>query len=165
MQRPTEFVKYLGPYEAVGYDAACGEPIAWGFSLRRRLDDAQWNALSEHGEMECFGNSWALVVKRLTHLEAIEKYGGVSECPTGPRGGWRSITYGKRQFLSKLEGVVYGHASRTHPKLSRELPARGAGSEAVEVDPEAFECAFGIPDPGPEFHDEIVDTLRLLLNG
>lgn len=154
MQPPTEFIECLGPYEAVGYDSACGEPIAWGFYLRRRLSDAQWDALNEYGSLECFGSSWALVVKRLTHAEAIEKYGEVSACPTGPRGGWRSITYGTRQFLSKLEGVTYGHFAPPprDPVEKREDP----------VESVAFERAFGIRDPGPEFHDEIVATLHLL---
>ena len=105
MNKPAGYENDLGPYTELMVDSSCGETISWGFPIQRHLGD-RFNALGEHGKLQCLrAGSWALVTKRLTHEEAIEKYGEVTEQPTGPLGGWRSITYGSTRFLSRLEGV------------------------------------------------------------
>jgi len=102
--KPSEYESDLGPYTELMVDSSCGETISWGFRILRHLGE-RFNALGKHGKLQCLQTgSWALVTKQLTHEEAIEKYGPVTARPTGPQGGWRSITYGTTRFLSRLEG-------------------------------------------------------------
>lgn len=104
MNKPEGYEGDLGPYCELMVDSSCGETISWGFVIKRQLGE-RFNALGKHGKLQCLqAGSWALVTKQLTHGEAIEKYGEVAARPTGPLGGWRSITYGTKTFLTRLEG-------------------------------------------------------------
>ena len=104
MNKPDGYESDLGSYTELFVDSSCGETISWGFKILRHLG-SRFDELRKHGKVECLSpGNWALVVKRLTHDEAVEKYGEVTDRPTGPRGGWRSITYGEHKFLSRLEG-------------------------------------------------------------
>ena len=105
MERPEGYgPEDLGPHGPVVFDAGSGEPIAWGFEIRRTLGEDRFNALSRFGSLSCIGGmrrSWVLVTRWLTEAEAVEKYGPVTNMHVGPRGGFQSVTYGKTRFLSK----------------------------------------------------------------
>ena len=45
---------------------------------------------------------WVLICLRLTRAVAEQVYGQVTEEERGPRGGWRSITFGTTRFASRL---------------------------------------------------------------
>ena len=64
------------------YDSWCGEPIQF-----------------IHYEDE------KLIVTNLTREEAIEKYGLVTNEDFGPKGGWKSVTFGTTKFISKYMRV------------------------------------------------------------
>jgi len=103
-EKPEGYETDLGSYTELLYDSSCGETVSWGFKILRPLGD-RFNALRQFGKLVCLSpGQWALEVKSLTHEEALEKYGEVTSRPEGPRGGWRSITYGERTFLTRLEG-------------------------------------------------------------
>jgi len=41
-----------------------------------------------------------VIIKTLTRQKAIEKYGVITEEIFGARGGWKSVTFGQKKFLS-----------------------------------------------------------------
>ena len=102
-QKPKAFEKELSVYEAVLFDGWCGEPVAWGFKIRCYLGNDRFDELRNYGNLEyCDINVWALVIKTLTRKKAIEKYGSITDETFGPRGGWKSTTFGENKFVSKF---------------------------------------------------------------
>ena len=80
-----------------------GETIAWGFKIKHYRGEKHFNNLRKHGELECVGlGVWVLVIKRLTSEQAIAKYGPITVQEFGPRGAWRSVTYGNKKFISSV---------------------------------------------------------------
>ncbi len=108
--KPEGYEDEFGGYRAVLFDGWCDEPIAWGFPLTRHLEEERFQSLRKAHEVVYIRDgmsrgSWVVVTSRLTHADAIEEYGAIADLELGPRGGWRSITYGKRKFCAKLPGV------------------------------------------------------------
>lgn len=107
---PERYAAYLGPYQEVIYDAACGKPIGWGRYLiaKERLGNELFDRIGkecrgqwQYLQPESFGNrKWALVDRWLTQEEAVELYGSQTAIVLGPRGGFKSITYGTTTFIS-----------------------------------------------------------------
>jgi hypothetical protein len=108
VQKPAGHEEDLGDYAPLLRDSACGETIAWGFPILSQIVDGRFDALRQHGRVECLdeadGGGYGLVMRELTHEEAIRKYGPVTERDTWPGGEWGSIVYGRTRFLSKLDG-------------------------------------------------------------
>jgi len=111
MNKPIGFENDLGDFGPVLFDGICGEPIAWGFKILRRLGEQRFKELSlimstggggietgGHGEMNL---SWFAIVKYLSPNEAIIHYGEISALFTGPKGGFRRVTYGQKTFCCK----------------------------------------------------------------
>ena len=104
MTIPEGYENELSQFGPCIFDGYCGEPIGWGFKINRRLGEERFNMLRKYGALECVGgynSSWVLVTKWLTREEAIQEYGAVSEEEYGPRGGWKSVTFGEKKFISK----------------------------------------------------------------
>lgn len=105
MNKPVGFEEVLGGYGAQLFDSWSGEPVSWGFKITKRIDDdAKWNELKKHGKLECnhgYPSSWFLIVKELTVDEAVAKYGEITSMVVGPRGGFRTVTYGDKTFCSR----------------------------------------------------------------
>ena len=102
---PEKFKSFLGEYKAVLFDSHCGEPIMWGYPIIAHLGEDLWKEISNYGGLE-YGRSndsgqWYLVTKYLTHKDAVEKYGSVTNLELGPRGGFRTITFGQKTFCQK----------------------------------------------------------------
>ena len=97
----------LGKFGPVLNDSGCGEPVAWGHPITRRLGEKTFEELRKYGALE-YGSpgrldgTWLLVTKRLSKAEAIEKYGPITHEERGPRGGFRFDIYGDKKFFSKL---------------------------------------------------------------
>lgn len=101
--KPEEFENELGHYGPVLFDSWCDEPVAWGFKILHYLGEERFGKLSKYGRLECLEPGiWALVVKTLAREEAIEKYGAITEEILGPRGGWKSTTFGDKKFTSRF---------------------------------------------------------------
>lgn len=103
MEIPEKFKGYLGRYGDCFFDSYSGEPISWGYPITKHLGEELWSELAGYGDLQCAHSSgnWYLIIKSLTIPEAIEKYGAVTKEERGPRGGFRTVTYGKTQFSSK----------------------------------------------------------------
>jgi hypothetical protein len=102
---PEGYEGSLSGYGPILFDPSCGEPIGWGFVIRRQLGEEAFNALARYGDLQCLDprggpGNWALVVERLTEEKAIEMYGPRTELELGPRGGFKTVTYGTRKFRS-----------------------------------------------------------------
>ena len=97
---PPGYDDDLSEHKACLFDSYCGEPLAWGFELRRRLGDSRFDALSQYGKLECSYPRWFLITRELTREEAVAKYGEVTNEVFGPRGGWKSVTFGNKTFMS-----------------------------------------------------------------
>jgi hypothetical protein len=124
---PAGYELELSTYGPQVYDAACGEIIGWGFRILRHLGEERFEALRVHGEAHCFtAGSWALITRWLTCAEAATQYGAVASVERGPRGGFRSITYGSKRFASR-----------------RLLPETIPSSVHVDVPGEKIACARG----------------------
>ena len=100
--KPEGYENSLGLYGPQIFDSFCGEPIGWGFKILERLGDDKFNKLRTFGSLECIYPSWFLITKHLTREDAIEKYGSITAEERGPRGGFRSDTYGTKRFANKL---------------------------------------------------------------
>lgn len=105
MKKIEGYENDLGEYGPQLFDSYCGEPIEWGFKILRRLDEERFNNLRKFGDIS-YGHSSNiptpfLIVKRLTKEEAIEKYGPITKQEFGPRGGFRTITFGDKTFMQR----------------------------------------------------------------
>jgi len=100
---PPELKRHLGTYGPQLFDSYCSEPIMWGYKILHYLGDELWQKMQKYGTMECASESgnWYLITEKLTPEKAIEKYGPVTDLELGPRGGFRSVTYGEKQFCSR----------------------------------------------------------------
>jgi hypothetical protein len=103
--KPSGYEAELADYKPCLFDAYCGEPVAWGFQILTRMGEYRFNALRKFGELECdhsgFASTWFLIVRKLTREDAVERYGEITSEEFGPRGGWKSVTFGTTTFLSK----------------------------------------------------------------
>ena len=101
-KKPEGYEDDLGPYGPVSFDAHCGEPVSWGFKITRRLGEPRFNWLRNNYAMDCHGpGEWVVVTSRLRPEKAVEKYGPVTDVEWGPRGGFRSVTFGDKKFVTK----------------------------------------------------------------
>jgi len=103
MQKPKGYEDCLGTYGPQLYDSYCGEIIAWGFTIIKQINN-RFNELNNFGETVCsyslHGSTWVLVTKWLSREEAIKKYGAITQEIWGPRGGWKSVTFGTKTFIN-----------------------------------------------------------------
>ncbi len=99
--KPAGYEDVLSDYKACLFDGWCGEPVGWGFELVERIREERFEALGKRGKLECAYPKWFLIAKSLTRDEAIRKYGPVANEEFGPRGGWKSVTFGDKKFLSR----------------------------------------------------------------
>lgn len=102
-EKPSGYEDALGNYQVILVDMICGEPVAWGFPIVRHLGDEKFNKLRNFGILQYYDlDKWALVVKTLSREEAEKIYGPINGEIFGPRGGWRSTTFGTTKFISKF---------------------------------------------------------------
>lgn len=115
-KKPKGYEDALGEFGPQLFDSYSGEPVAWGFRIIRHLGD-KFDALRLFGKLECSYPDWFLITKELTFKEAIEKYGKVTSMVTGPRGGFRKITFGETEFSSKRLAPNFREGERVDSSL------------------------------------------------
>jgi hypothetical protein len=98
----TNFDNCLSSRTVEIFDSSCGEPIKWGRQLIKYLGETEFDNLCRKHKVEYISESWLVIDKTLTRDEAIEKYGEITNEEFGPRGGWKSITFGNKKFISKI---------------------------------------------------------------
>lgn len=101
---PEDLKEYLGSFGPQAYDAYCGEPVGWGYKIVKHCGDEIWSRLSKFGEQVClhgsYDTTWVLITRKLSREEAETLYGSVTNEEFGPRGGWKSVTFGDKKFAS-----------------------------------------------------------------
>jgi hypothetical protein len=99
---PQDLMQFLGEHRVVLKDSWCGEPIAWGHDIVRRIGDLDWDRLRLYGDLECISKGdWVLVLRWVTPEFLSKEYGPPTKIVTGPRGGFRHIVYGEKTFTSR----------------------------------------------------------------
>lgn len=101
VEKPIGYENELSSYQAILFDSWCGEAVAWRFKIIKYLGEERFNDLHQYGELVYTDLDWAIVMKSLTRLDAKEKYGEITEEIFGPKGGWKSVTFGDKKFCSK----------------------------------------------------------------
>ncbi len=103
IKKPKGYENDLSDYGPVFFDSWCGEPFCWGFKILHHLGEERFNELCQFGSLECSHPemNWFLIVKKLNRDEAVKKYGSITDEEFGPRGGWKSITFGNKKFSAK----------------------------------------------------------------
>lgn len=102
--KPEGYEKTLSDFDVVARDSSSNEPIAWGFTIISKMDEERFTSLRSSHDVVCFGGTpprWVVVSKWLTAEEAVERYGAVTKIVNGPRGAWKSTTYGATTFTSR----------------------------------------------------------------
>ena len=105
------FEEYLSQNESSFRDGKCGEPVMWGYKITRKMPEDLFEKLRydtpgvflkcEQGRYPYYSNTtWYAITRTLTRSKAIKKYGAVTNEEFGPRGGWRSVTFGDKTFES-----------------------------------------------------------------
>jgi hypothetical protein len=104
---PNKFLSSLDTDETELTDSLSREPVAWGRKIIERLGEDAFNELKTTCGTHFYHGDWFVITKRLTRDDAIEKYGEVTDEEFGPRGGWKSVTFGETKFNTKsLKGEV-----------------------------------------------------------
>lgn len=103
--RPPGYETDLSEYKPCLFDSCCGEPVAWGFEIVRRLGEDRFEALRQFGSLQYGDSKWFLITRELTRAEAIDNYGPITAEEFGPRGGWKSVTFGNKRFFSRTFGA------------------------------------------------------------
>ena len=102
-EMPTDLRSFFGGYGPQFHDGYCGEPIAWGYKVIARMGEERWSKASQYGRLECNHGTgdWYLITQALTPDEARAQHGEITNIELGPRGGFRSVTFGSKKFASK----------------------------------------------------------------
>lgn len=122
--KPLGFESDLGSFEALHFDNISQEPVAWGFRLLTSLSKESLKSLRQYGSLQCLHEDedegdLCLLVRHLSHNEAISKYGAPTRVECGPNGAYRACTYGNTMFSTKLHGWP-GHTVFDQRILRRE---------------------------------------------
>lgn len=104
-RKPPGYESDLSDFGPCVLDAYCGESVGWGFKIQRRLERDRLEVLRAYGSLECCYSEhlqpqWYLVTHWLSRDEAQRKYGDITHETFGPRGGWKSVTFGTKTFMS-----------------------------------------------------------------
>jgi hypothetical protein len=80
-------------------DSWSGKPVA----RVRYVRDMPTELFNQHRDkMVCVTiGMWGYLEMVVTREECIERYGKITDEEYGPRGGWKSVTFGTTKFISK----------------------------------------------------------------
>lgn len=104
---PNKFLPFLSQYGPHVIDKTAQVAVGYGYAIvGEKMGDELWQELSKYGK-QVFVNPgpqgyWALITSQLTKEEAIATFGPITNIEYGPRGGWKSTTYGNVKFTDKL---------------------------------------------------------------
>jgi hypothetical protein len=79
-------------------DAWCGKPIAYYRMLTHQLPESTFGKIRSKLLYSNGMERWLYITKKVTREECITLYGEITEEEYGPRGGWKSVTFGTTKF-------------------------------------------------------------------
>ena len=103
--KPKGYEDSLSDFKVCLYDGDCGEAVMWGFEITKRLGEPAFEELRKFGDLVCGGGyppSWFLITQKLTANKAKQLYGPKGKDEYGPMGGWKSVTFGDKRFISDV---------------------------------------------------------------
>lgn len=103
-KKPEGFEDCLSNYDVQLFDSYCGKPIGWGFRIIRIMGEEKFRSLGQFGNLVCNYPDWYLITKTLWKEEAEELYGPITNIELGPRGGFKSMTFGETRFAVQISG-------------------------------------------------------------
>ena len=79
-------------------DAICGKPVAYVRTQTSRIPEELFTENFEKMVYTNSNNMWVYIERKVTREECIKLYGEITDEEYGPRGGWKSVTFGKTKF-------------------------------------------------------------------
>ena len=79
-------------------DSYSGKPIAYFKTQTSRIPE---DLFKENYDKMLYSNSmnaWIYLTRKVTREECIKLYGDITHEEYGPRGGWKSVTFGTTKF-------------------------------------------------------------------
>lgn len=80
------------------FDSHSGKPIAYFRIQKTRIPEELFSKNYSRMMYSNSNNSWVYLVRKVTREECIELYGPITNEEFGPRGGWKSVTFGTNKF-------------------------------------------------------------------
>jgi hypothetical protein len=105
---PQKFEPYLDVNECAIVDHVAGVPVAHGRKIIAKMGEDLFEELKQYGKLEYILpkegklGEWYFLSRQLSRSEAAEQFGECTSEVFGPRGGWKSVTFGVTTFGSKL---------------------------------------------------------------
>jgi hypothetical protein len=81
------------------HDGWCGETIAWYRTIKNMPSEL---FDKNRDKIEYVNGMWVYLVRTITRKECIKLYGNITDEEYGPRGGWKSVTFGDKKFISEV---------------------------------------------------------------
>lgn len=97
--QPLDAAAALGEPKPILFDSSCGEPIAWGYGP---FPAPTPNIPGEtYRHYATLGAPYYYITRSLTRRDAVALYGPIVDEERGPKGGFRSITFGTKKFVCR----------------------------------------------------------------
>lgn len=80
-------------------DGFSGKPIAYYKRHYRMIPEELFNQNRDKMYFYRAYDTWIYIDRKVTREECIELYGPITEEVYGPRGGWKSVTFGSTKFI------------------------------------------------------------------
>jgi hypothetical protein len=80
-------------------DGYSGKPIAHFRIQTSRIPEGVFNENRHKMYFSQSNQTWVYIDRKVTREECIELYGPITEEEYGPRGGWKSVTFGTTKFI------------------------------------------------------------------
>jgi len=81
------------------FDGMSGKPVAYYKSQTKRIPEELFNQNFNKMYYSNSGGAWIYIERKVTREECIKLYGEITNEEFGPRGGWKSVTFGTTKFI------------------------------------------------------------------
>jgi len=79
-------------------DAYCGKPVAYFKIPTSKIPDELINKNFDRMYFSQANQAWLYIDRKVTREECIKLYGEITDEEFGPRGGWKTVTFGTTKF-------------------------------------------------------------------
>lgn len=89
---------YLSEKEFELKDSYSGKPVAYYKIQRIRIPEELFSKNRDKMLYSNCNETWMYLTRKVTRKECIKLYGPITHEEYGPRGGWKSVTFGTTKF-------------------------------------------------------------------
>lgn len=97
----TDYKNFFSDKISELLDLECKKPFAFGYKMKDKCSLEIFEKIKKENDTEFYDGAIYIIHKRLSRIEAIELYGDITNEEIGPKGGWKSITFGNTKFTHK----------------------------------------------------------------